>query len=103
MTLFLNVYLIVYTITLSSLFYLLTLNVNINNVKSLSSILCNINTTSDGVMTTRDLIYKNDISAFWTLGNRNIKMRVVPEGSVAITFPIQNPITISFKIIHMAF
>ena len=65
--------------------------------------LYNINTTSDGVMTTRDLIYKNDISAFWTLGNRNIKMRVVPEGSVAITFPIQNPITISFKIIHMAF
>jgi hypothetical protein len=64
--------------------------------------LADINTTNVDGMITRDLIYKNDISAFWFLGNRNLKMRVyVDESQDPIAFPIQNQIAISFKIIHL--
>lgn len=38
--------------------------------------LADINTTVVDGIVSRDLIYKNEVSAFWNLGSRNLIMRV---------------------------
>lgn len=64
--------------------------------------LADINTTVNENIVTRDLIYKNDVSAFWALGSRTLKMRVfTDENTTPVSFPIQNPISVNFKIIHL--
>lgn len=63
--------------------------------------LSDINSSESNGIVSRDLIYKNDMVCFWPI-QRTLKMRVfLDEEQTPISFPIQNPIALTFKIIHM--
>lgn len=52
----------------------------------------------------RDLVYKSEMNTMWQLGSlRNLEFQVyLDDETTPLTFPITNPINITFKILHLA-